>query len=201
MPNLIWALKRAPTKSLVWRDAASWDARLGWAARVRALATRGPPQPSAPGQRTAAAHQPRLRRALYQGRGPDLDAHTLDAHTLLMLTPLMLTPYALMLTPCCSHPILLLDQGRGPDRDRARRHGSMVKVPSLGSARGRPPRLLRARLTALAGAALHGERPVHWAPSHRLGCSSLPPPKPPISAPLTIQAWAARRSGSCRWTS
>ena len=52
----------------------------------------------------------------------------------LMLTPLMPTPYALMLTPCCSHPILLLDQGRGPDRDRARRHGSMVKVPSLGSA-------------------------------------------------------------------
>ena len=45
-----------------------------------------------------------------------------------MVTPLMLTPYALMLTPCCSHPILLLDQGRGPDRDRARRHGSMVKV-------------------------------------------------------------------------
>ena len=71
LPNLIWALKRAPTKSLVWRDAASWDARLGWAARVRALATRGPPQPSAPGQRTAAAHQPRLRRALYQGRRPD----------------------------------------------------------------------------------------------------------------------------------
>ena len=32
------------------------------------------------------------------------------------------------------------------------------------------------------------KRPSHWAPSHGLGCSSEPPPKPPISAPLTLQA-------------
>ena len=31
------------------------------------------------------------------------------------------------------------------------------------------------------------KRPAHWAPSHRLGCSSEPPPKPPMSPPLTIQ--------------
>eukprot|EP00964_Phaeocystis_antarctica_P090758 scaffold58121_cov74-Phaeocystis_antarctica.AAC.3 len=30
-------------------------------------------------------------------------------------------------------------------------------------------------------------RPVHWAPCHRLGCSSEPPPKPPIPPRLTIQ--------------
>ena len=32
--------------------------------------------------------------------------------------------------------------------------------------------LLRARLAALGGSALPGERPAHWAPSHCLGCSS-----------------------------
>ena len=31
------------------------------------------------------------------------------------------------------------------------------------------------------------KRPAHWAPSHRLGCTSEPPPKPPMSPPLTIQ--------------
>ena len=46
------------------------------------------------------------------------------------------------------------------------------KCPPLASARGRLPRLLRARLTALAGAALPGERQAHWAPCHSLGCSS-----------------------------
>ena len=56
-----------------------------------------------------------------------------------------------------------------------------------GSARGRLLRLLRARLAALTGSVPPGERPTHWAPSHCLGCSSKPPPKPPISPPLTIQ--------------
>ena len=32
------------------------------------------------------------------------------------------------------------------------------------------------------------ERPARWAPSRCLGCSSQPPPKPPISPPLTTQA-------------
>ena len=31
------------------------------------------------------------------------------------------------------------------------------------------------------------KRPAHWVPSHSLGCSSEPPPKPPISPPLTTQ--------------
>ena len=31
------------------------------------------------------------------------------------------------------------------------------------------------------------ESPGHWAPSHRLGCSSQPPPKSPIPPPLTTQ--------------
>ena len=42
----------------------------------------------------------------------------------------------------------------------------------LGSARGRLPRLLGVRLTALAGSALPGERRGHWARSHCPGCSS-----------------------------
>ena len=32
------------------------------------------------------------------------------------------------------------------------------------------------------------ESPGHWAPRHRPGCSSSPPPRPPIPPPLTVQA-------------
>ena len=32
-----------------------------------------------------------------------------------------------------------------------------------------------------------GKRPAHWAPSRCLGCSSQPPPKPPIALPLATQ--------------
>ena len=39
------------------------------------------------------------------------------------------------------------------------------------SPRGRLPRLLRARLIALAGLELPGERPAHWAPRHCLDCA------------------------------
>ena len=39
------------------------------------------------------------------------------------------------------------------------------------------------------------EGPTHWAPSHRLGCSSQPPPKPPIPVALrlTMQAYAPKK--------
>ena len=37
------------------------------------------------------------------------------------------------------------------------------------------------------------KRPAHRAPSHRLGCSSQPPPKPPISPHLTVQVGLERR--------
>ena len=37
-------------------------------------------------------------------------------------------------------------------------------------------------------------RPRHWAPSHCLGCSSDPPPKSPISPPLTIQVSGSEAS-------
>ena len=54
------------------------------------------------------------------------------------------------------------------DPRAALQHGQQYP---LGSARGRPPGLLRARLTALAGSPLPGERPAHWAAGHGLGCS------------------------------
>ena len=57
----------------------------------------------------------------------------------------------------------------------------------LGSAPARLLRLLRARLVALGSPALPVRGPGHWVPSHCLGCSSQPPPKSPISPPLTIQ--------------
>jgi hypothetical protein len=36
------------------------------------------------------------------------------------------------------------------------------------------------------------ERPTLWAPNHCLGCSSQPPPKPPIPPPLTTQELRTR---------
>ena len=64
---------------------------------------------------------------------------------------------------------------------------SMAKSAPLGSAPARLLCLLRARLTALAGSALPGQTDP-LVISHCLGCSSEPPPNPPISPPLTIQA-------------
>ena len=54
-----------------------------------------------------------------------------------------------------------------------RQGGTWSKCPPW-HARGRLPRLLRARLSSgWPGAPTgDGERPVHWAPSHSLGCSS-----------------------------
>eukprot|EP00964_Phaeocystis_antarctica_P121864 scaffold85531_cov31-Phaeocystis_antarctica.AAC.1 len=56
---------------------------------------------------------------------------------------------------------------RQPGRATARPAGQ-----SAVWARNRLPRLLGARLAALTGLALPGERPAHWVPSQRLGCSS-----------------------------
>ena len=48
-----------------------------------------------------------------------------------------------------------------------------------------------ARSGSSAGSA-HSQRPAHWAPSLRLGCSSEPPRKPLMSRPLALQASIAR---------
>ena len=45
--------------------------------------------------------------------------------------------------------------------------------------------LLRAHLAALEQRGTPRARPRHWAPRHRLGCSSEPPPESPIPPPLT----------------
>ena len=80
----------------------------------------------------------------------------------------------------------LLRQGSLTAEDLAGRlHGDILRgfmcaeaaqqaqsAPPLGRAPARLLRLLRARLTALASAALPGERPARWATSCRLGCSS-----------------------------
>ena len=64
-------------------------------------------------------------------------------------------------------------------------HGrsALLAVPHLApcATSGRSWRLWAARYTPR-------KRPALWAASHRLGCSSEPPPKPLISPPLTIQA-------------
>ena len=63
---------------------------------------------------------------------------------------------------------------------------------------GAPARLLRLLGHAWRRwAARHSqEEEGHWALHHRPGCSSVPPPKPPISRPLSTQASATR---GCSW--
>ena len=47
--------------------------------------------------------------------------------------------------------------------------------------------LLRACWRLWAARHSRWERPAHWAPSHGLGCSSEPPPKPPMPPPFALQ--------------
>ena len=74
-------------------------------------------------------------------------------------------------------------------------HAASSKCP-VGSA---PARLLLPPQGAPGGSGQLGtcrKRSAHRAPRHRLGCSSEPPPKPPIPPPLTMQATPRRRAGS-----
>ena len=58
----------------------------------------------------------------------------------------------------------------------------------LGTAPARLLHLLSARLVAPGQLSTPRVGPGHWDPSHGLSCSSEPPPKPPISPPLIVQA-------------
>ena len=62
-------------------------------------------------------------------------------------------------------------------------HGQM---PPLAVAPARLLCLLRACLAALGQLGTPRVRPSHWAPSHRLGGSSEPPPRSPISLRLSL---------------
>ena len=73
------------------------------------------------------------------------------------------------------------------------KRASARNMPSLRSAPARPPCLLRARLAAPGGLALPGKRPAHWAPCHGLGCSSPPPPRPPVTPAWTVYYSRAAR--------
>ena len=63
---------------------------------------------------------------------------------------------------------------------------------------GKCPRYLRAAPGGSGQLDTPRERPRHRAPSPRLGCSSQPPPKLPMSPPLTIQARSCIRRGAAR---
>ena len=58
----------------------------------------------------------------------------------------------------------------------------LLAAPQLGSC-GSSARAWR---LPLGGLARPGQRPGHWAPRHRLSCSSSPPPKPPTRLPLAM---------------
>eukprot|EP00964_Phaeocystis_antarctica_P147977 scaffold114715_cov63-Phaeocystis_antarctica.AAC.2 len=76
------------------------------------------------------------------------------------------------------------------DRSSSIQLGQQGQSGPRGSARARPPRLLRARLAALGGSSDDAPRVRGRAtayPSHRLGCSSAPPPKSPIPPPSAVQ--------------
>ena len=60
----------------------------------------------------------------------------------------------------------------------------------LGSARGRRPRLRRARAWRLWAARRSQKQAGHLALGHSLGCSNQPPPELPSSPPLTTQVAA-----------
>ena len=75
--------------------------------------------------------------------------------------------------------VLQLDAARRLLVRDVRQHGQSgpSALPQLGSCAS----------SGHAWPARYFERSILWAPSHRLGCSSQPPPKPPIPPPLTIQ--------------
>eukprot|EP00964_Phaeocystis_antarctica_P077364 scaffold47998_cov33-Phaeocystis_antarctica.AAC.4 len=82
-----------------------------------------------------------------------------------------------------AHRVQRRQDAEADHEGEAARQGQSNPLLPRGRAPARLLRLLRARLAALGS-----KRPAHWVPSHCLGCSSEPPPKPPMAPPLTIQA-------------
>ena len=87
-----------------------------------------------------------------------------------------------------------VDQGRNPDAflaELAERNAAACRATAWSK---RPPWQCPSSAPAPPQGAPGGSgwrgtpraMPSHWAPCHRLGCSSKPPPKPPIPPPLTM---------------
>ena len=66
-------------------------------------------------------------------------------------------------------------------------YGNMLKAPALAGPQLAPCASSARAWRLWAAWYSSGERPRHWTPSHRLRCSSEPPPKSPISVRLTVQ--------------